>query len=147
MSTDSLPRKTPRHLWIVGGLALLWNAFGALDYLMTQTRSETYMAQFSAEQLEYFYGFPAWVVATWALAVWGGVLGCVLLLFRTRWAVPVFGLSLVCMLITTVHNYGLSNGLEVAGGVFPIVFSALIFVVAAMLLVYARRMRDLGVLT
>ena len=125
---------------------MLWNAFGALDYLMTQTRNESYMGQFSPEQLEYFYGFPAWVVATWALAVWGGVLGSVLLLLRTRWAVPAFGVSLGCMLITTVHNYVLSNGLEVAGGVFPIVFSALIFVVAALLLVYARRMRDQGVL-
>ena len=146
MSTDSLPRKTPTHLWIVGGLSLLWNAFGAFDYLMTQTRNESYMGQFSPEQLEYFYGFPAWVVATWALAVWGGVLGSVLLLLRTRWAVPAFGVSLGCMLITTVHNFVLSNGLEVAGGVFPIVFSALIFVVAALLLVYARRMREQGVL-
>ena len=146
MSTDSLPEKSPTHLWLVGGLALLWNAFGALDFVMTQTRNETYMGQFSPEQLDYFYGFPAWVVATWALATWGGVLGCVLLLLRKRWAVPVFGASLVCMLLTTVHNYVLTNGLEVAGGVFPIVFSALIFVVAAMLLVYARRMRDQGVL-
>ena len=146
MSTDSLPEKSPTHLWLVGGLALLWNAFGALDFVMTQTRNETYMGQFSPEQLDYFYGFPAWVVATWALATWGGVLGCVLLLLRKRWAVPVFGVSLLCMLLTTVHNYVLTNGLEVAGGVFPIVFSALIFVVAAMLLVYARRMRDQGVL-
>ncbi|MEX0892485.1 MAG: hypothetical protein WEB88_09975 [Gemmatimonadota bacterium] len=65
--------RTPVHLWVIGALALLWNSVGAFDYLMTQTRNEGYMGQFSAEQLEYFYGFPTWVVAFWALAVWGGV--------------------------------------------------------------------------
>ena len=32
----------PRHLWIVGALALLWNSFGCFDYLMTQTANEAY---------------------------------------------------------------------------------------------------------
>jgi hypothetical protein len=26
---------TPWHLWLVGVLALLWNSFGAFDYVMT----------------------------------------------------------------------------------------------------------------
>jgi len=52
-------RGKPLHLWVVGILALLWNAIGVLNYLMTQTRNETYMAQFSAEQLEFFYSFPS----------------------------------------------------------------------------------------
>ena len=112
MSSETSAQETPRHLWIIGVLALLWNAFGALDYLMTQTRNETYMAQFTPEQVEYFHGFPSWVVAAWALAVWGGVLGCVLLLLRTRWAVPVFAVSLASMVVTTFHNFVLSNGIE-----------------------------------
>ena len=29
-------RPTPMHLWIVGILSLLWNAFGACDYTMTE---------------------------------------------------------------------------------------------------------------
>ena len=68
---------TPKHLWIIGVLALLWNAMGAFDYLMTQTENEGYMSNFSPEQLEFFYGFPAWLVAFWALAVWGGVLSSI----------------------------------------------------------------------
>ncbi|MEJ2542305.1 MAG: hypothetical protein P8188_20455, partial [Gemmatimonadota bacterium] len=76
--------RTPWHLWLVGVLALLWNAMGAFDYLMTETRNEGYMGQFTPEQLEYFYAFPAWVVAFWAIAVWGGVLGAIFLLLRKR---------------------------------------------------------------
>ena len=50
---------TPRHVWVVGGIALLWNAFGAMDYVMTQTKNEAYMSSFTPEQLEFFSGFPA----------------------------------------------------------------------------------------
>ena len=47
--------KTPIHLWIVSILAVLWNAMGAFDYIATQYRLESYMSQFTPEQLEYFY--------------------------------------------------------------------------------------------
>jgi hypothetical protein len=61
--------KTPMHLWIIGILSLLWNAVGAFDYSATQLRLESYMSQFTAEQLEFFYGFPAWTKAFWAIAL------------------------------------------------------------------------------
>lgn len=74
--------KAPMHLWIIGILSLLWNAVGAFDYSATQLRLESYMGQFTAEQLEYFYGFPAWLKAFWALAVWSSLLGSVALVLR-----------------------------------------------------------------
>ncbi len=146
--TDPTPASkagTPWHLWLVGVLALLWNSVGAFDYLMTQTRNESYMSQFTPEQLTYFYAFPAWVVSMWALSVWGGVLGSVLLLLRNRWAVPVFGVSLATMVITTIYNFGLTNGAEIMG-TFGLVFSGVIFAIAVALFLYARRLARAGVL-
>jgi hypothetical protein len=137
---------TPVHLWIVGAVSLLWNLVGAYDYLMTQTQNEAYMARFTPEQLEYFYGFPMWVETFWALAVWGSVLGSILLLLRKGLAVPVFAVSFVSMVITAVYNYGLSNGLELMGG-SALVFSLVIFVIALGLFLYARAMRARTVLT
>jgi hypothetical protein len=112
---------------------------------MTQTRNESYMSQFTPEQLDFFYGFPTWVVAFWALAVWGGLLGTVLLLLGKRLAAPVLLGSLLAMVVTSVHNYLLSNGLEVSGGA-GLAFSGLIFLVALGLWVYARAMTRKGVL-
>jgi hypothetical protein len=138
---------TPWHLWVVGTVTLLWNAVGALDYVMTQTRNASYMSDFTPAQLDYFYGFPAWAVAAWALAVWGGVAGSLLLLFRSRHAVAVLTISFFAMLLTTIHNYLLSDGLAVMGATaFAIVFSAAIFLVALGLVLYARAMRNRGVL-
>lgn len=144
-STASVPARIPWHLWVVGGLGTLWNAVGAFDYLMTQTRNDAYMSAFTPEQLEYFYGFPAWVVAFWAVAVWGGLLGTALLLLRKRVAAPILLASLVAMVVTSIHNFLLTNGLEVMGG-GGAAFSALIFVVALGLWLYARAMTLRGVL-
>lgn len=143
--TIATPRRTPVHLWVVGVLALFWNGFGAFDYLMTQTENESYMSQFTPEQLEYFYGFPTWVVLFWALAVWGGVLGAVLLLLRKRIAVAVLLASFVSMAITFTHNFLLSDGMEVMG-TGGAAFSGVIFVVALGLWRYARVMARKDVL-
>ena len=137
---------TPWHLWLVGVLALLWNGIGAFDYVMTETRNASYMSSFTPEQLAYFYGFPAWVVAAWALSVWGGVLGSVLILLRRRWAVPVFVVSLATMAATFVYNYVLTDGLAIMGDVGGLAFSALIVVIGIALLLYARRLARTGVL-
>ncbi len=135
----------PRHLWVVGVLALLWNAVGAFDYVMTESRNAAYMSSFTREQLAYFYGFPAWVIACWAIAVWGGVVASVLLLLRRRLAVPMFAASLAAMAIVSLHNFGLSDGLAIMGR-GAAMFSAVIFVVAVALLVYARALARRGVL-
>ena len=137
---------TLKHLWVVGILAVLWNAMGAWDYYATQTRNEAYMSGFTPEQLEFFYGFPTWVVAFWAIAVWGGLLGSVLLLMRKAWAVPVFLVSFVAMVITAFQNFVLSNGLEVMGDAVSLIFTVAIFLVSLGLYLYARAMRERGVL-
>ncbi|GMR14170.1 MAG: hypothetical protein BMS9Abin29_2409 [Gemmatimonadota bacterium] len=139
------PRRAPWHLWLVGILGLLWNSVGAFDYLMTQTQNESYMGQFTPEQLEFFYGFPTWLVAFWALAVWGGVLGALLVLLRRSLAVLVLLVSLLAMIVTAMHNFFFANGLYATGGT-GLAFILLIFVFALGLWLYARAMGERGVL-
>ena len=55
--------------------------------------------------------------------------------------------SLIAMVITTYHNYVLSNGMEVVGGTFLLVFTAVIFLIAVALFPYASKMKKRGVLT
>lgn len=138
--------RTPWHLWAVGIIATLWSAMGAVDYVMTQTRNEAYLSKFTPEQLAYFTGFPVWVVATWAIAVWGGVLGALLLLLKRKLAVWVLLVSLMAMVLTTFHNFVLSNGMEVMGDGESLVFTAAIFVIAVVLYLYATTMEKRGIL-
>lgn len=137
--------KAPWHLWVIGIVALLWNAIGAFDYVMTQTQNEGHMERFTPEQLDFFYGFPAWVVFFWAIAVWGGVLGAILLLLRKKFAAPVLLASFACMTVTAVRNFGFAGGAEIMGTTGAI-FSAVIFVFALFLVFYSKAMVKNGVL-
>ena len=148
MMEDSEPEvaSTPKHLWVVGVLALFWNAMGAYDYTMTQTRNEGYLSQFPPEVLAFVDAMPMWAVTTWATAIWFSVIGTVLLLARRRHAVWVFLVSLIAMVLTTVHTYFISNGMEVMGDAFSLAFNTMIFVVAVGLYFYARAMQQKGIL-
>lgn len=136
---------TPVHLWIVGVLALLWNAMGAFDYLATQLELEFYMSQFTEQQLAYFYGFPSWAVAAWAFGVWGALAGSVGLLLRGAWSRWAFAVSLAGMAVSSVYTLGMSEGAEIMGS-GGMIFSVVIWVVAILLLVYAVRQARNGVL-
>lgn len=138
--------RTPWHIWVVGVVSLLWNAMGAMDFVMTQTRNETYMSAFTPEQLEFFYGLPGWVIFAWAIGVWGGVLGSLLLLLRKRIATLAFLASFIAMVATAFQNYVLSNGMEVMGDTFTLLFTVAIFLIALGLLLYAHAMSKRDIL-
>jgi hypothetical protein len=137
--------KTPMHLWIVGLVSLLWNAMGAFDYSASQLRLEFYMSHFTQTQLDYFYAFPTWAVAAWAIGVWGSLLGSVGLLLRERRAVWAFGLSIVGLALTTLYSLVLTNGQELMGD-GAIIFTAVIWVITLLLLLYSHKMAGRGVL-
>ena len=87
----------PISFWVVAGLSLLWNLFGAYDYLMTRIRNEVYLSAMGDPKavLAWIDGFPLWVQLCWGMGVWGAVAGSLLLLGRSRLAVPAFLISLV----------------------------------------------------
>lgn len=91
--------RAPAHLWIVGILATLWNAAGCYDYYMTETANQTYLAKMPADMIAYIHGLPAWLTAGWAIGVWGGLAGSLLLLMRSRYSVWLYAASLAAAVI------------------------------------------------
>ena len=138
--------KAPWHLWVIGIVALLWNAVGAFDYLATKLQYEAYMSAFSQEQLDYFYSFPSWAVACWAVGVWGALLGSVALLLRKALAVWLFGASILGMAGTTLYNFVLTDGAAMMGE-GATTFSIVIWAIALFLYFYSAAMAKRRVLT
>ena len=138
--------RAPAHLWIVGGVSTLWNAFGCYDYVMTTTRNAAYLAMFTPEQRAYFDAFPSWVVATWAFGVWGALAGSLLLLARSRHAVTAFAVSLAGLAISTFYSYVLSSPPPGMDTPAMIALNVAIWAAAIGLLAYAIAMRKRGVL-
>lgn len=141
--------KTPWHLWVVGLVSLLWNGFGAFDFIMTNTQGEAYMrsAGMTQPMIDYFVAMPTWMYAPWILGVWGAVAGSILLLLRSRWAVVAFALSLIGAVVSAVYQKiinpmpPLPEAMQAMG-----YMSYVIVVIAAFLLWYAWAMRKKGVL-
>ncbi len=143
--TRSHAVRTPRIFWFVVVGALAWTVFGAGCYLLTQAKNEAYLARFTDAQQTFIASFPTWLVVLWALGVWGGLFGSVLLLFRKSLAVPVFMVCLLCVAVTTVHNYGVVDAAEVFG-IRGLVYSAVSVVVALGLYLFSRQMEKKRVL-
>ena len=120
---------------------------GATDFTMTQLKSEVWLKAFTPEQLAYIHGFPLWSVVAWGVGTWGSFLGSVLLLARKGLAFHFLAASLAGALLTSLYSFGLSDGLKImGGGAGMIAFNAIIVTISVLLLVYARNMRQRGVL-
>ncbi len=149
MTDTRMTTATPWHLWVVGVLSLLWNGFGAYDFVMTTTQGEAYMrsAGFDQAMIDYYNAMPAWMYVPWTLGVWGAVIGSILLLIRNRLAVWAFALSLLGAVVSLIYGQlinpppALPAGLEMMS-YMPWVITA----VAAFLPWYAWVMAKKGVL-
>jgi hypothetical protein len=82
---DDAIRRVPGWFWGVAGLALLWEAAGCFAYLSSITQADDTM--------------PTWVSAAFAVAVWVGVSGAILLLLRNRLARTAFAVSLLAAIV------------------------------------------------
>jgi hypothetical protein len=136
MTNDPAPTKPPWHLWAAGVSTLLWNGFGGFDYVMNVTRNPWYLNLSTEGQRAFIGAYPSWVTSIWATAVWGGVLGSILLLMRRRMAVIVYEVALAAFLISAAYIYVMSNGAQVNGAI-GIAMTALIGAVAVFEVAYA----------
>lgn len=130
--------KVPASFWVIAALSLLWNAYGAYDYAMTQLDAEALLGNFSAEERAYFTSFPAWHTAFWALGVWGSVAGSILLLARSRWAIAGFLASIAGLLVTTIYAAVKPMPSSLGGPGYWFV-NAVIWIILLALLAYSRR--------
>ena len=139
--------RTPVHLWIVGILSLIWNAGGAFDYVAVQFGITAYTDQMTESQLAFFDDLPWWYVSAWAVGVWLSVAGSLLLLLRSRLAGPAFVLSLLGLLVASVYSFIILDSSPMRdAGAGALAFTAAIYVVLVLLIVYARAMTRRGVL-
>ena len=148
---ETAVQASPKHLWIVGGLATLWNAFGCYEYLMTRTQGAEYIQTMMPDvdagaYMAYINGFPLWASFGWGLGVWGGLIASILLLMRNRHAVLAYGLSLIGAVLG--RGYQLMTPANVAGmdPTMSAIAPWLVIGIAIALLLYARSMRAKGVL-
>jgi uncharacterized membrane protein len=91
--------------WGIGAVGLIFNLMGCINFIsqmnadMVASMPEVYRAIVESR--------PAWATGAFAIAVFGGALGCLLLLLRKSVAVYVFIASLVGAVLAQIPFLGI----------------------------------------
>ena len=88
---------------------------GCAAFAMELFAAEAMMEGWTAEQKAWAESFPAWIYVEYGLAVFTGVAGSVCLLIRKSWAIPLFAICLVAVLLQMTYTMLVCGGLQVMG--------------------------------
>ena len=94
--------QAPAWLRIVAALGLMWNLFGVYQYLMT-------VGVVAGADAAAGSAMPSWVTGAFAIAVFGGALGCIGLLMLKRWSKLLLLISLLGVLAMDLWMFVLSG--------------------------------------
>lgn len=128
----------PTRFWVIAVAALLWNLLGAVMFVQQVIMTPETLAALPEAERAMYEATPAWIDIAFGVAVFGGVLGALGLLLKKRWAVAMFGLSLIGLLVQMASVYALTPAWQVtgpAGVVMPVV----LVLIAIFLWWYARK--------
>ena len=90
---------------------------------------------------------PMYAQIGWGLGVWAGLLGAILLLMRSRWAVWSFGLSLLGAVASLGYQIALAPPMPGAGDSAMMKFMPYVIIaICVALFLYARAQAAKGVL-
>jgi len=124
--------------WVIGIITLIWNIMGAINFVvqmspdMVASMPETHRAIIEVR--------PAWATAAFALAVFGGVLGCFLLLIQKSASFYVFIASLLGIIITMIPHIDMVG--TVITDPFEIIMMIILPVVVAAFLIWYSKLAE-----
>jgi len=129
--------KAPKWFTAIAIVALLWNLLGSLAFASDLRVSAQDAAKMSPAQQALYNARPGWAMAATGLATVGGVIGCIGLLMRKKWALAFFALSLIGILLQDFGLFVLVNGAALAGTA-AVVLQSLVLCIAIGLILLTR---------
>ena len=121
--------------WAIGAVTLIYNIAGVINFI-TQMNADT-VAAMPELYRAIIEGRPAWATGAFAVAVFGGALGCLLLLLRKSAAYYVFIASLLGAIVTMIHTLGMTGSYFGPAG--AVIGNLVQLVVTVFLIWYSRQ--------
>ena len=118
--TDTAPKPHWTH-WVISGLLLMWNALGCVNFFFQF--DPTYVASLPPEYQAIIENRPTWAAIGFGVAVIGGAFGAILLLLRSRQAVPIFLISAVGATAAVVDSFTWGGVMQVATAVAAAIYA------------------------
>ncbi|MGI9234233.1 MAG: hypothetical protein ACR2RD_11425 [Woeseiaceae bacterium] len=93
--------------WVIGAIGLIFNLMGCANYI-SQMNAEN-VASMPDAYRAIVEARPAWGTGAFAIAVFGGSLGCLLLLLKKSVAVYLFVVALVAAVVAQLPFLGMAD--------------------------------------
>ena len=93
--------------WVISVVTLIFNVMGVINYFVQMNADS--LASFPESYRSIIEGRPAWATVAFAIAVFGGSLGCLLLLLRKSVAFYVLIASLLGVIVTMMHIFDVAG--------------------------------------
>lgn len=135
MSSPSV--KIPVWFWIVAALALLWNLMGVMAFFAETGKTPEDLAAMAEAERHLYETYPMWAMIAFGAAVFGGAIGSLLLLLRSKFAQAVLVISLVGVIVQMVHSFFIAKSMAVYGP-GAMIMPTMVIVIAAALVWLAR---------
>lgn len=131
--------KRPGWLITVAVLLLLWALAGLASFAAHVFVGEKMAAEQGAWDLAYFRALPAWFAWDYAVSTLAALAGAVALLMRSRWAVPLYIVSLIGVVIQFGYVFLATDLMAHKGAAATVPFPATIALMAGMQIAVAQR--------
>lgn len=122
--------------WIVSSIALFWNIMGVVAYLGQAYITDEALSLLPENEQAYYANVPAWVTAAFAIAVFSGFLGSLALVFKKKWAKPLFLISLVTVVVQVIYNLFIQEFVALTGS--RVILPLITVVIAAFLVWFSN---------
>lgn len=115
MSNNKSIAAIPSWFIYVAFFALIWNVMGVIAFISQITMTAEMLAKLPQAEQDLYANIPLWATIAFALAVWGGLLGCIALMLKKSIACQLFVLSLIGVCVQMFHSFFISNSFDVFG--------------------------------
>lgn len=135
-------QKPPGWFWLVALVLTLWGLMGCFALYLHITVGPKMDPHPTEWDIAYYKALPAWFTAVYCVSIFGGLLGSIALLMRSKLAHPLYIASLAGVIVQFGYVFLATDLIAHKGAAATVPFPLFIAVVAAFQIwfaVYAKR--------
>tara|TARA_B100000508_G_scaffold107127_1_gene85229 strand:+ start:155 stop:568 length:414 start_codon:yes stop_codon:yes gene_type:complete len=115
-------------LKVFAWLMVLWNGIGVAAFFSQLMMTPEMIAQLPEAQQAVYRDIPVWSYSAYALAVFGGLTGSILLALGKKLAFPVLVISLAGVIVQQYYNFVVIDAISIMGWgivVMPVIVTSI----------------------
>lgn len=119
-------------------IAIIWNLIGVIAFFSQIFMSNENIQNLSKEQQELFLNESTLTTITFAIAVFSGLIGSVLLLIKHKLTTSVLALSVLVSVFQFLYNIFITKTIEVYG-INTVIMPIIVIVVGIFLVLFSKK--------